>query len=61
MTVTLHNGTTLAGPKTGTPAVVDSLGNWEVRVTAPVDPAPTRANVESSAGDTITNVGVTVK
>jgi hypothetical protein len=36
VTVTLHNGSTLAGPKIGTPAVVDSLGNWEVRVTAAV-------------------------
>jgi K319-like protein len=61
VTVTLHNGSTLAGPKIGTPAVVDSLGDREVRVDAPVNPAPTRASLESSAGSTLTNETVSVK
>jgi hypothetical protein len=61
VTVTLHNGSTLAGPVIGTPAVVDTLGNWEVRVDAPVTPVPSRASVESSAGGTLTNLAVAVK
>jgi hypothetical protein len=61
VTVTLHNGATVGGPVIGTPAVVDTLGNWEVRVDAPVNPVPSRASVESSAGGTLTNLAVTVK
>jgi hypothetical protein len=34
----------------GTPAVVDNLGSGEVRVDAPVNPAPGRVSVQSSAG-----------
>jgi hypothetical protein len=61
VTVTLHNGATNAGPVIGTPAVVDTLGNWEVRVDSPVNPVPSRASVQSSAGGALTNLVVSVK
>ena len=52
---------TNAGPAIGTPAVVDTLGNWGVRVDSPVNPVPSRASVQSSAGGALTNLVVSVK
>jgi hypothetical protein len=62
VTVTLHNTGALSGPVIGTPATVDTLGNWEVRVTSTIAPTnPARVSLESSSGGTLLNVGVTVK
>jgi hypothetical protein len=62
VTVTLHNRGAVSGPVIGTPATVDNLGNWEVRVTSNIAPAnPARVSLESSSGGTLTNVGVTVR
>jgi hypothetical protein len=62
VTVTLHNTGALSGAVIGTPATVDTLGNWEVRVTSTVAPTnPPRVSLESSSGGQALNVGVTVK
>ena len=62
VTVTLHNTGALSGPVIGTPATVDTLGNWEVRVTSTIAPTnPARVSLESSSGGTLLNVGVTTK
>jgi K319-like protein len=62
VTVTLHNTGALSGPVIGTPATVDALGNWEVRVTSDIAPVnPARVSLESSSGGKLTDVGVSVK
>jgi hypothetical protein len=62
VTVTLHNTGALSGPVIGTPATVDSLGNWQVRVTSTIAPTnPARVSLESSSGGQLLNVGVTIK
>jgi len=62
VTVTLHNTGALSGPVIGTPATVDNLGNWQVRVTSTIAPTnPARVSLESSSGGQLLNVGVTTK
>jgi hypothetical protein len=62
VTVTLHNTGALSGPVIGTPATVDNLGNWQVRVTSTIAPTnPARVSLESSSGGQLLNVGVTIR
>ncbi|HEY6744578.1 MAG TPA: hypothetical protein VI357_02555 [Mycobacteriales bacterium] len=61
-TVTVYLGDTLGGTKIGTPANVDALGAWSVRL--PNGPQPTASrtiSIQSSRGGVLLSIPVVVR